>query len=94
MEFTPEKIAALKKEHGKIMLLEVGDKSAILKQPDRTVLGLAMSKRDPLKMVEVVLDNCWIDGDAEIRTDASYTYSAMEQMDDILGKKSSSIKNL
>ena len=95
MRFSDEKILEYKAQHKDLMLLEVGDKSAILKRPDRATLGLAMSKgREPLKMIEVVLENCWVDGDEEIKTDTALMYSAMEQMDDIIGKKSSTLKNL
>jgi hypothetical protein len=65
-----------------------------LKKPNRATVGLMMSKgRDPLAMIDVILANCWIDGDESIKEDTSALYSMLEKLDEIIGKKTVELKN-
>lgn len=96
VEITQEQLNAWKKEHGEIHKLTVDDKIAYLHKPDRTTLRLAFSKAatDPLGMTEVVLDNCWLGGDDEIKTDDSYFMGAMGQVDKIINVRTGSLEKL
>lgn len=70
-----QQINEWKKEHGDILHVPFSDgKSCYLKTPTRKILGLAYAKgaRDPLASAEVILKNCWLGGDEEIKTETGY----------------------
>ena len=101
IELTPAQIQAQKeadkvKETGaKVHELTVEDKIAYLRSPNRMVMSLAMaeqSKGDIVGMAEVLLENCWISGDDEIKTDDAYFLGAMSEIEDIIEIKSASLK--
>ncbi len=96
MNFSSEQINEYKaKNPDGLMLLTSGTKSCIVKKPNRALLSLMLSKsRDPLAMVDILLENCWVDGDAELKEDTAFMYSVMEKIDDIVGKKTVELKNL
>jgi acyl-coenzyme A synthetase/AMP-(fatty) acid ligase len=93
---TKEEIQALKEEHGDIFLLSVEDKCCILKTPNRKILSYATtaSQKDPLKFNEVILKNCFVAGDTEIKDDDSYFLSAGKQLVDIIEVKESRLEKL
>ena len=72
-EIDSKQIDAWKKAHGDVFKVEVDGKVCYLKKPDRKVLGAAsvLGKNDPMKYNEVLLENCWLDGDEEIKKDDS-----------------------
>lgn len=84
-----EQIEKWKAEHGEIFYLTVGDKACVLKAPDRKVLGYAstVGTKDPFKFNEILLKNCWLDGDMEIQTQDSYFVSASQKLSDLIGIK-------
>lgn len=89
-------IEALKKKHGKVheISFDSGEK-CYLKKPTRATVGLAMSKArtNPLAMVDVILQNCWLGGDEVIREDVGFHVGMAEQIDKIIGTKSATVKN-
>lgn len=70
-EASTKQINTWKEEHGEIFQFKVGDKICYLKSPSRKALSYASiaAQTDPLKYNEVILDDCWLDGDEEIKTD-------------------------
>ena len=70
MEATKEQIEQWKKQHGDIFYIRHESKRCYLKKPSRKVLGYAMmvAQQNPLKFNEVLLNDCWLDGDEEIKT--------------------------
>ena len=93
---TKAQIEIWKKKHGEIFELTVGDKKAYLHKPDRNTLRLAFSKAatDPMGMTEVVLTNCWLGGDNEVKDDNSYFVGAMSQVQELIEVKEASLKKL
>ena len=67
---TDKQITTWKKEHGEIFRIVVEDKACYLKKPSRKALGYAAvaAKDNPMKYTEVLLDDCWLGGDEEIKT--------------------------
>ncbi len=96
MNFTAEQINEFKaKNPDGVMLLTSGEKSCVVKKPNRALVALMLSKsRDPLAMVDIFLENCWVDGDVDLKEDTGFNYSVMEKIDDIIGKKTVELKNL
>lgn len=96
MEFTKERIEELKAQYGEVHLLRVEDKSALLKSPTRKTLSYAstVGKNNPMKYNEMVLNDCWIDGDQEIKTNTAYFLGAIGQLEQLIEVKESSLEKL
>lgn len=69
-----QKIEEWKKKHGDIFLYEVDNKKCYLRKPDRKTLSAAsvIGKSDPMRYNEIMLANCWLEGDEEIKTEDKY----------------------
>lgn len=95
-KLSKEQIEALKKKHGEIFEVEVGGKVCYLKRPTRKTLSLAavQGQRDPLKYNEVVLTNCWVDGDEEIKTQDAYFLGISGVLDQLIEVKMADLKKL
>jgi hypothetical protein len=89
-------VEELKKKHGTVYEIKVDDKIGYLRKPDRNTLRLAFSKAttDPLGMTEVILENCWLQGDEEILNDDSYFLGAVGQIDKIMEARNGELKKL
>lgn len=89
----------LKKKHGEgnVIVIEFADgKMCAIKRPSRQVVGMAMTKSriNVLAAAEVVIENCWLDGDAEIKTEAKYLVPIAGKVDEIIGIVEAELKNL
>lgn len=73
------KIAAWKKKHGDVFAYEVDGKTCYLHRPGRDVIAAAsvVGKEDPFKFAEVILTNCWLGGDEELRDDDPLFHGAV-----------------
>lgn len=71
---TPEQIQAWKAQHGEIFAISVEDKIGYLRKVDRKTLSFAstIGTKDPMKFNEVILTNCWLGGDDELKTNDDY----------------------
>lgn len=93
---TKEEIEALKSQHGELFKLQFDDKCAILKTPDRKTLSAAMSIADknPVGFNEMLLKNCWVAGDEEIKTNNSYFLGAAQKLADLINIKQADLEKL
>lgn len=69
---TKEQIAEWKEKYGKIYQLTAEDGSTcVIRKPDRKVLShaTAIAGNDPIKFNEIVLNDCWLGGDEDMRED-------------------------
>jgi len=91
-----EEIAEWKKKHGDIFKLQVEDKVCYLRTPDRKTMSYAASvaTKDPLKFNEILLNNCWLGGDEEIRTQDSLFLAASSKIAEIIQIKEASLEKL
>ena len=91
-----QKICEWKAKHGDVFQVEVDGRVAYLKRPDRKVLGAAAvtGKSDPMKYNEVILNNCWLEGDEEIRTNDSMFLGVSAQLAEIIEIKEATLKKL
>lgn len=69
---------------------------ANLRKPTRneTSQALIASRKDPFQMVDTILNSCWIDGDAKVKTEAGYLISLIQAVDDIIGVKTAEVKKI
>ncbi|WP_234169570.1 hypothetical protein [Bacteroides thetaiotaomicron] len=91
-----QKICEWKAKHGDVFQVEVDGRVAYLKRPDRKVLGAAAvtGKSDPMKYNEVILNNCWLEGDEEIRTNDAMFLGVSAQLAEIIEIKEATLKKL
>lgn len=95
-DLTKEQIAELKKKYGEIYQFKVDDKKCILHKPSRQVLSAATvtAGKDPIKFNEIILKNCWIQGDEEIQTDDNLFLGICPKLAEIIEVKEAEIKKL
>ena len=95
-QITQEQIDAWKAKYRDIFKITVEDKVAYLKKPDRKVLAAATaaSTTNPMKFNEVVLNNCWIGGDEDIKTEDSYFLGASAKLNELIEIKNAELEKL
>lgn len=91
-----QKISQWKKKYGEVFEIIVEDKKAYIHRPDRVTLKAAftLATSDPLGFAEVILENCWIEGDEEIKTNDAYFLGVVGQIQTIVETKEAELKKL
>lgn len=95
-EATETQIQAWKKQYGDVYEITIEDKRCYIRKPDRRVLGLATSvgQKNPMKFNEVILYNCWLAGDEDIKTNDDYFLAAASRLEEVIEIKEAEIKKL
>ena len=96
MDFSKEQIEEYKKKFGEnnVYLIEVEDKSCLVRKPNREVFSFVAGLTDPIERSAAVLGAVWIDGDEEMRQDDDYFLPAIGTLDTLLKQKEAQIKKL
>ncbi len=94
MKITKEQINNWKQQHGEVFEVAVDGKKGYLKKPDRKTLSYAMTnaQTNPLGFAEVVLENCWLGGDEDIKTNDGLFFAAAGQIDKLIEIKEAELK--
>jgi hypothetical protein len=95
-KLSKDQIAILKATHGDVFEVHCDGKYCYLKKPDRKTLSYAttVGQTDPMRYNEIVLENCWIDGDEAFKTNDDYFFAVVEVLDGIIAFKQAEIKKL
>lgn len=96
-KITQEQIQAWKAKYGEVFKISFEDgKEVYLKKPDRKIMSYAMTKSqtNPLGFAEVVLNQCFLGGDQEVKTNDDYFLGAAAQLEQILEVKNAALKKL
>jgi hypothetical protein len=93
---TPEQIAKWKKEHKNVFAIKVDGHICYLKSPDRKTLSYASSlgMKDPLKFNEIILENCFLGGSEEIKTDDGLFLGASGKISELIEVKEAELEKL
>ena len=93
---TKEQIQEWKKQYKDIFVISVEDKKVYLRTPDRKTLSYAstLATKDPLKFNEVILDNCWLGGDEEIKTNDELFLAVSSKLPDLIQIKDATLEKL
>ena len=96
MDVTKEQIKQWKAKYKEVFVLRVDDKVAYLRTPDRATLSYAstLATKDPMKFNEVILTNCWLGGDKEIKTDDALFLSASSKLGELIQIKEATLEKL
>ncbi len=97
-----EQFQKWKNVHGDVHEIIAGKKNdktgktyhAYLKNPDRKTMSAAMSfvSKDPVKMNEILLENCWLGGDEEIKTDDGLFFAAAAVISEVFNIGEAEVK--
>jgi hypothetical protein len=95
-ELSPERESQLKEKYPTLFKLEFEDKVAYLRKPDRATLKAAMSKvlTDPIGFAEVLLKNCWLDGDEEVKKNEEYIMGSVAPLNNIVNARTGELVKL
>lgn len=95
MEIDEKKIAELKSKHPEgLFQITVEGKSCILRKPNRRDLSYVSVVKDPIKMTETLVNQLWVEGDEEMRTDDDLFMAMSNKMNEILKVKEAEVKKL
>ena len=91
-----KQIDAWKAQFGEISQINVGDKSCILRKPNRKEMSFAAASAatDPLKYNEVILKACWLAGDMEIQTNDDLFLSISPKLSELIELKEAELVKL
>ena len=98
--YTADQLKDWKKKYGEDNVFEVvvEDKKAILHKPTRQDLSYAgagsSQGQDAIKYCEVLLKQCWIDGDMEIQENDDYFFGVVPVLSALRETKEAEIKKL
>lgn len=99
-EYTTEQLEGWKSKYGADGVFEVTveDKRAILRKPTRKDLSYATAGSgqgtDAMKFSEVLMNQCWVDGDREILENDDYFLGAVPVLQALSEVKKAEIKKL
>ena len=98
--YTADQLKDWKKKYGDDNVFEVvaEDKKAILHKPTRQNLSFANAGssqgQDSVKFCEILLKQCWIDGDKEIQEIDDYFFGVVPVLTELSKYKEAEIKKL
>ncbi len=93
---TEEKIAQWKALYRDIYEIEVDGSVCYLKKPDRATMKAVASvgTGDPIRANEILLENCWLGGDDNIKTDDDKFFGVSSQLANLIEIKQAELKKL
>ena len=92
---TEDTIKGWKKKYGDVFKVEVDGKVCYLHKPDRKTLAyVSQAQSNPIRMTETLLNNCWIDGDEEVKTDDSLFLGVAQQLGALIDIKKAELVKL
>jgi hypothetical protein len=96
MKATKEQLAEWKAKHGDVFCIKVDEKVCYLKKPGRKALGYATvaGKENPMKFNETLLNECWLGGDEDIKTNDDLFLSISAILPEIITKKEAELVKL
>ena len=96
MKYSKEQIQEWKNQYKDIFVISVEDKKVYLRTPDRKTLSYAstLATKDPLKFNEVILNNCWLGGDEEIKTNDELFLAVSSKLPDLIQIKEATLEKL
>lgn len=94
MKIDKQKVEEWKKQHGEIFQLETQGKSCIVRKPTRKEYSYVSVVKNPIKAQETLLNQIWLDGDEEIKTNDDLFFAVCSQLEYVLAIKEAEIKKL
>ena len=84
-----------KKKWGDVFKVTVDGRTCYLHKPDRKTLAYVSTAKDnPVRATETLLNNCWIEGDEEIKTDDGLFFGVSQQLGALIDIKKAELVKL
>jgi len=95
-EVSLEQVAMWKNAYRDVFEVKASGKVCYLKRPDRRTLQAAdaVGSSDPMRYNEILLDNCWLGGDSEIKTNDLYFLETVPVLAELVDFGRAEIKKL
>lgn len=96
-KWTKEQIEQYKKEYGSIFRYTSSDgKQCLLKSPDLNTLDACrtISGGSSIKFDKALVENCWIDGDSELKAEDKYQMGLFDWLGGIIKKVDGQLEEL
>lgn len=90
MKIDKQKVEEWKKQHGEIFQIETQG----VRKPTRKEYSYVSVVKNPVKAQETLLNQIWLDGDEEIKTNDDLFFAVCSQLEDVLAIKEADIKKL
>jgi hypothetical protein len=91
---TPEQIAEWKAKHGKVFAYQADGKIAYIRTPTIKDLAYAGSAGNSVQMTKAMIDQVWLDGDEEIKTDLNLYLGLAEKVSTLIEAKQGELGEL
>ncbi len=92
---TEGQVAQWKKKHGEIYALKADGKICYVHKPDRKTLAyVATLQNNPIKMAETMLNNCWLGGCEDFKTDDELFLGTCQQLGGLVQIKQTELSKL
>ena len=96
--YTDDQLKSWKEKYGEVFEISCEDKKALLHKPSRKDLSFAMAGSDQaknsIKFSEILLKQCWIDGDMDFQENDFYFFSALPVLGALSEVKEAQLKKL
>lgn len=88
-QVSKEQIETWKQQYGEIYGIKVDGHICYLRAPDRKILSYAttVGSKDAIRFNEILLNNCWLGGSEEIKTNDSLFLSVSGKLAEIIEVK-------
>lgn len=94
---TQAEVNEWKAKHGEVFAISVEDKVGYFKKPSRATLAAALKHygtSDTIKANELLMANCWLGGDSELKTIDSYFLACCNKLGELIEIKEAELKKL
>jgi len=90
-----EQIAQWKDKYGEVYAIQADNKVCYVRKPDRKTLAYVSTlQHNPIKMAETMLNNCWVGGCEEFKTDDSLFLGACQKLGALVQVKEADLVKL
>ena len=95
-EVPSERVAMWRNLHRDVFSVKSYDKICYLRRPDRMTLKAAdaVGMNDPMRYNEILLENCWLGGDDEIKSNDVYFLNVVPVLPELVDFGRAEIKKL
>ena len=99
-QLTETELSRLKKQYGRVYAITVEDDGeayvAYFRRPDMSTLSAMtkMAKTDEIQASKVLLENCFVGGAEEVKTDTALFLAVVGQLSKVVGSVRATLKNV
>ncbi len=93
---TDEQLSQWRAKYGEIYAIKVDGHICYLRKPDRKILSYAgtVGTKDPIKFNELLLQNCWLGGSEDIKTNDELFLGASAKLSELIQVKEAELVKL